>query len=273
MKKIRYFFEEINDKFGGKLGTIFKLLISLGSLVLILGLFLGWFEGAATESGIENDTSYLEMYDVLSTVDIGQPEKSAIKKDILLKNPFISEIDLDNLTDFIIENEKARVKEETGNDMYALELNIYTREIVYSQNLAPPGKLYYQHKDGWLASFDKRLAGYKNHVKDINMFYATILLQDDYMSDEEYKDFLRVMELSALLDDSTDRGIRAHVLYDLKVPKDSDAFYDKVSFYEDLLFKQLNDGEPGNMYVGSGGYLLEYYQEMDPKFYDYIINY
>jgi hypothetical protein len=271
MGKVKELKEEFMFRHGGWIMPVFKTGITILSVIAILGLFLGWFEEDSKVEVEEMNKELLNKYEVLNSSNIGMTDKPAIVKDILLKDPFTDEIVTGQIIDFIIENEKLKVEEETGNKLHALEIKIFTREKVFTERLNPPGTVYYQHKDGWQASFDERLAKYKNHVLEVSMIYISPQLKDYYMDDKTYNDFLRVMELSEALGGDT-LGARAHMLYDLKIKDQSEEYFVKEKYYEDLLFNQINNGEPNNMFLGSGGYLLEYYKESDPKFYDLIIN-
>lgn len=258
---------------GEKIQAVLKIGASLLSLYVIFGLIFGWFDGVSKEDILKEEKKLKNSYVVLDKSFVGFSDMDAYKLKILLKDPFMDVDTFNKMTDYIIEKEKEDLKKK-DKKLYALEIDVYTRKMVYDLDLKPVTVIYYQHKDGWTESLKKRwFFMYRNYEKKGKFLSLVKSDQYPYLNDKEYKIFLRVVELSELFGgDDISNGVRAYVEYDLRLSSDSDVYYKKMDEIKNLVNRALSYGEYTNMYKGMGAYLLEYYKEHDKNLYNYVVS-
>lgn len=256
--------------YGERIQTVLKIVVSLLALFVMCGVFFGWFTKTEDNTEATYQKSLDKMYTVYDKVEYGQPGKSAQLIRIQLTNPFTYEADFDAMIKRIVEKEKA-LYETKDKDLYAVEIDVYTRKYQFDNLLEPPFKAYYQHEDGWVASFDNRISWYRNHVYKDN--FSEMIEPEDgdgkYFTDKEYKLFLRLLEWTAMSGDDSEAGIQHYLEFEKGLTENNDNYYETFDKYYEFINRGLSYGEPNMMFDGKGEYLIEYYSELDKRFKKY----
>lgn len=285
---------------GDKVKMILQILVMIGSVLVMVGLVLGWFVPADEKREEEKllNRDFGEDYELLSERDLPTLGKYGKSMSILIKDPFMSRYDLEVLVEYLVETEKERLKEsdleeEIGQKLHAMEIKIYHRRVVYEEDLEPRGIVFYQHKDGWIASFEKgigKFKKYKNHEYDITyklmeeQFRKTeeelvgMDVDDDekvstYLNDEEYEMFMEILLYSVLRGraDLLD-GVYPYIVknYGLTKDKHTEEYFKKEQILKERMMESKRYGEPSDLYGDNAEYLLEYYKVAEPEIYEFI---
>lgn len=264
------------DRFGSVIGSFLKITFTLGSVVVILGLFFGWFEEKPDKEEVDALKDLRGKVDVLYRyVDVisGKP---TVSYDLLLKDPFIEPYELEMVLEEMVEKDKEKVKEETGDKYWGSEFDIYTRAVVYDMSLNAPFSATYGHKDGYDVTTERRLSNYRNH--ELNLLYQPMYLSVDdsgnekkvMYSDEDFLKFLRFLELIELTDGSYETGMLTYIVYDLGITYATDDYYNAYDKWDKFFTIGYDTNEPMSMYVGMRDYLYEVYKTEDKKLYKYL---
>lgn len=269
MERLRDFWE----LYGARIQAVLKISVSLLALFVLCGVFFGWFTKTEDNAEDKYQKSLDKMYTVYDKNEYGQPGKSAQLIRIQLTNPFTTEADFDAMIKRIVEKEKTKY-DEKDKDLYAVEIDVYTRKYQFDNMLEPPFKAYYQHEDGWTASFDNRIMWYRNHVYKSNFSEMIEPGEGDpkYFSDKEYKLFLRLLEWTAMAGDDSELGISHYLNFEKGVREGDENYYKEFDKYYNFINRGLDYGEPNLMFDGKGEYLIEYYSELDKRFKKYAEN-
>lgn len=272
MKKLR----DLWERFGGVISSIFKIVMTLGAVIVLGGLMFGWFEEKPDVEEVDKLKDIRGNIEVLYRYVDEVSETPTVSYDLLVKDPFMSAEDMELLLLDMVEKDKEVVKEETGNKYWGSEFNIYTRQVVYDLSLNPPYTATYGHKDGYEETTLKRLSNYRNH--ELESYYSPMYPETDdegnekkvMLSDKDYELFLRINELREVTGQDFGSGLTAYLEYDLGIEVESEKYFEMFTKYEEFYDRALNANEPSNMYDGMRDYMYEVYQEEDKKFYDYL---
>lgn len=264
------------DRFGGVIGTVLKITLTLGSVVVMLGLLLGWFEEAPDEEELDALKGLRDKVEVLYRYVDEVSGKPTVTYELHLKDPFLEAYQVELILEDIVEKDKEKVKEETGDKYWGSYFEIYTRKVVQEMSLNAPFYASYGHVDGYELTTERRLSNYKNHELYLN--YTPMYLQEDsegngkkiMYNDEDYLKFLRLTELMELTNGDFETGLKTYVEYDLGLEYGSDAYYEAYDKYDKFFTIAFDTNEPMNMYTDMRDYLYEIYKENDKKLYKYL---
>lgn len=266
-------FKDLKDAYGDTVGSVMKIIVTIGSLLVVCGLVFGWFEKGLSEDSGSNETSdiYLGMYTVLNETVSGLGKNKGLKKEILLLDPFLTESDFDGIVSFLINNDKKMFKEVNKVNVNNIEYSFYTREVNYLDGLAPVGVATYGHQKGIENNLDKK-PNYSNYVTKKNMFYYNSENKEDYLTGEAYEDFKGMLKMTELIGGNHEVGVEYFLVFYKGLNREADTFYDKNKKTFSELIQQFENGEQSNLYEGTGPYLRELIEETDKPLYDFITN-
>lgn len=264
------------DRFGGVIGNVLKITLTVGSVVVMLGLFLGWFEEKPDEEEVDALKDLRGKVEVLYRSVDTLSEKPTVTYDLLLKDPFIESYELEMVLEEIVEKDKEKVKEETGEKYWGSSFDIFTRRVIHEMSLNAPFTATYGHKDGYDVTTEKRLSNYRNH--ELDLFYTPMYLTIDdegnekkvMYNDDDYLKFLRLIELMELTDGSYETGLLTYIEHDLGITHGTDQYYEAFDKWDKFFTIGYDTNEPMNMYAEMKGYLYEVYKADDKKLYNYL---
>lgn len=264
------------DRFGGIIGSFLKIVLTLGSVVVLLGLFFGWFEEKPDTEEVDALKDLRGKVEVLYRYVDEVSGKPTVSYDLLLKDPFMDTVDLEWLLEDMVEKDKEKVKEETGDKYWGSEFEIYTRKLVYEKSLNAPFKATYGHKDGYELTTQKRLSNYRNHELRLNYSPMYVTYDNDgnekkvMYNEKDYEKFLRLMELIEVTDGNYETGLMSYVVHDLGIEYGTDEYYEVYRKWDKFFTLGYDTGEPMNMYNDMRDYLFEVYKSDDKKMYRYL---
>ena len=264
------------DRFGGVIGNVTKIVLTVGSIFIMIGLFFGWFEEKPDEVSVDNLKDIRGKVEVLYRYVDEISGKPTVSYDLLLKDPFMSSDDLKLFLEDLVEKDKEKVKEETGDKYWGSEFDIFSRKIMYELSLNAPFYATYGHEDGYDVTTEKRLSNYRNH--ELKLVYSPLYVTYDgegnekkvMYDDKDYVKFLRLLELIELTDGNYSTGLKAYLENDLGLEYGTEAYTTAKDKWDAFFTRGYDVGEPVNMYDDTRDYLYEVYKKDDKKLYNYL---
>lgn len=226
---LKYFYEDHKEKFM----PFFKIGISLLSVFLVLGLFLGWF-GTGEEEYTGSFFSEGEDFEIIEYQNISKTENGYFPDIVILVgSPVYDKNTVKDISLFIkekFENEAKILKKQ----MTGIQIKIYQRKLQYELGLTEVGIYSEVLSNSGLSQtiqLEKRAKKeeYKEtfrytsveEIPDIQIYDADGILIEEvdvpgYLTDSEYVQLLKLNEYVNIFKDESE-AIGFYVYYDLGV--------------------------------------------------------
>lgn len=254
--------EKIEDLFywfkedSGKVKFILQILLSVGMVVLFLGIPLGWYETtdeSLPEGVVDTNVSLIEVNDFeilkLEELYTSSNTLSVLKADILLKNGEISSEYAQEILKYTFNQLRNKSKNE-GKELIAFEINAYVSKIEYNLGIKPDG-IFYKYigdslfssinvTENYLDTYSKENKSEYNVLLNASINYSNLKIRDDYVvvdgdrieifkidlgpyyNEAELSTLYKINEYVSLFKSSQKtKAVEFYVYFDLGIPFDT----------------------------------------------------
>lgn len=252
LEDLFYWFKED----AGNVKFILQILLSIGMVVLFLGIPLGWYDNSEkelTEGEVDTNVSLIDVdeFEILKLEELytNSNNLSVIKADILFKNGEINSEYAQDILKYTFNQLRNKSKNE-GKELIAFEINAYVSKIEYYKGVLPDGQFYKYIGDSlyssisvnenFLSEYSKENDSEYNVLLDANIHFVSLKPRMDYIVEDgdgievfkidlgpyyteaELSTILKIDEYVTLFKTSKkSKAVEFYVYYDLGVPYDT----------------------------------------------------
>ena len=249
LEDLFYWFKEDS----GNVKLILQILLSVGMVVLFLGIPLGWYDNTEkelTEGEIDTNVSLIDVdeFEILKFEELytASNNLSVIKADILFKDGEISTEYAQDILKYTFNQIRNKSKNE-GKELIAFEINAYVSKIEYYKGVLPDGQFYKYIGDSlytsisvnenFLEEYSKENDFEYNVLQDAKLHFVSLKPRSDYVVEDgdgievfkidlgpyyneaEIATILKIDEYVRLFKTSQkSKAVEFYVYYDLGVP-------------------------------------------------------
>lgn len=269
---------------GEFIGGILKILGSIISILLLLGVYFGWFD--TTDEDLNSKEKQLSVkYSIVSSQETPSVEvknNTGVTLTLLFDDPTVTYNDISDTLSYLYEDYKEKL-DEKGEKLVVMEAKIYNRKILLDKGYLPKGYYYY----GLKAGFTKTLNTKRPKIDEYKTKLDYIAVKKPYMQQEtdpltgevideyevnsvlkgaKYEKLLLLIEYATLFDGNYEKAAKFYVGYDLRIDIATPEGADKIKDITNFINSYLSNGEQSSIVDNKQQFWLQYKKTNNKKY-------